>query len=111
MNTNQEQVLTDKGDKVGRPSTLLVVVHYIAAGEPFKDPDASRTETVGALKQRVLDAFGLTEGQTPDGNTTTYTLHQSKTELTDPNQQLGELAGDKHELQLKLGQRVIQGRA
>lgn len=89
--------------------TLHVVVHYMAAEEPFKDKDADRNETVGQLKQRVLSEFGLTEGQSPDGNITTYTLHHHKTALENMGQTLGDLAGDDKTLQLRLVQQIIQG--
>ena len=87
---------------------LQVVVHYPAAEEPFKD-DAERSETIGQLKPRVLTAFGLVEGQTPDGNIVTYTLYHHKTPLENPNQTLGDLAGDQKVLQLKLSQHITQG--
>lgn len=86
-----------------------VVVHYAPAGEPFKDEHAHRNETVGHLKARVLTAFGLVEGQTPEGNIVTYTLYHERTPLENPNQTLGEVAGHKPILQLKLAQQVTQG--
>jgi hypothetical protein len=85
--------------------TLNVVVHYIAAPEPFHDHAASRSETVGHLKARVLTAFGLTE----NGNQTVYTLYHDTQPLNNLNMTLGEVAGDKHSLQLKLDQQVTQG--
>jgi hypothetical protein len=88
---------------------LHVVVHYIGAGEPFKDDHAERSETVGHLKARVLTAFGLVEGPTPDGNTVTFTLYHGKTPLENLAQTLGEVAGDAPVLQLKLARQVIQG--
>lgn len=87
---------------------LQVVVHYVAAGKPFKE-DVDRNETVGQLKTQVLTAFGLTEGQGADGNVTTYTLYHDKTPLENLNQTLGEIAGDKKVLQLKLVQQITQG--
>ncbi len=87
---------------------LKVVVHYIAAEEPFRD-DADRSETVGQLKSRVLEAFGLTEGSTPEGNVVTYALYHDRTPLENPGQTLGELAGDQKVLQLKLTQQITQG--
>jgi hypothetical protein len=89
--------------------SLKVIVIYPPAANPFQDESVSREETVGALKKRVLVAFGLTEGPQPDGSTTTYTLHHGKDELTDPSQCLGAIAGDKPVLQLKLAQQVTQG--
>lgn len=87
---------------------LNVVVHYPAAEEPFKD-EAERTETVGQLKARVLAAFGLVEGQLPDGNIAAYTLYHHKTPLENLNQTLGEIAGEQKVLQLKISQQITQG--
>jgi len=89
--------------------TLEVVVHYVGAGAPFKDPHAARTESLGHLKTRVLAAFGLVEGPTPDGNVVTYTLYHGKTPLENLAQTLGEVAGEAHVLQLKLARQVTQG--
>lgn len=86
-----------------------VIVHYVAAEEPFKDKAANPTETVGELKARVLAAFGLSEGSTPDGNSATYTLHHHKTVLDNLNQTLEEIAGDQPVLQLQLVQQIVQG--
>jgi hypothetical protein len=90
-------------------TTIHVVVHYVAAEKPFDDKNANRSETVGQLKQRVLTEFGLTEGQTPDGNITTYPLYHHKSLVENMGQTIGELAGDKQTLQLKLVQQIIQG--
>ncbi len=87
---------------------LQVVVHYMAAGEPFKD-EVDPNETVGQLKSRALTAFGLTEGQNPTGNVATYTLYHDKTPLENMSQTLGSIAGDKKVLQLKLSQQITQG--
>lgn len=90
-------------------TTFRVVVHYIAAAEPFKDAHADRGETVGHLKARVLLAFGLAEGSTPEGSTVSYTLYHNKTPLENLQQTLGELSGEHHELELKLVQQITQG--
>ena len=87
---------------------IHIVAHYIAAPEPFKT-EAEPDETVGQLKKRVLTAFGLTEGQTSDGNTVTYTLYHGKTPLENPDETLGQVAGHEHVLQLKLVQQITQG--
>ena len=87
---------------------LRVDVHYVAAEDSFKS-EAKPDETVGHLKNRVLVAFDLAEGQAPDGNTTTYTLYHDKHPLENPNQTLGELAGHHHELRLKVVQQITQG--
>jgi len=88
--------------------TLHVVVHYPAAKEPFKDDNASLSETVGSLKARVLTAFGLSEGQ--QGNDVfTYTLYHHKTPLENLTETLGQVAGSQPTLQLKLSQQITQG--
>jgi hypothetical protein len=88
--------------------TLHVVVHYPAAKEPFKDDNASPSETVGSLKARVLIAFGLSEGQ--QGNDVfTYTLYYHKTPLENLTEALGQVAGSQPTLQLKLSQQITQG--
>lgn len=94
--------------KEKKPKQLRIVVHYPAAAEPFHG-EADREETVGQLKSRVLAAFGLAEGQTPDGNTTVYTLFDKKTPLENLGQKLDEVAGDQPVLQLKLSQQITQG--
>lgn len=102
-------------DARGHPTkadTLNVTVRYAAAPKPFHDHVARRQETLHALKARVLDTFGLSDGQsTPDGNTITYKLYHGKTELTDTGVTLGALAGQAHALELKLSQHIQQGRS
>src|SRR5947209_14008217 len=90
-------------------ATLKVIVTYPAAKKPFEDHDVSQTETVGQLKSIVLAAFGLTEGQSVDGKTFTYTLYHHKTPLDNLSETLGQIAGDKPTLELKLSQQVTQG--
>lgn len=89
--------------------SLKVIVHYAAAMKPYEQDHASRQETVGTLKANVLNAFGLKEGQHADGNTYTYTLYDHKTPLENLSETLGQLAGNKHTLELKLSQQVTQG--
>jgi hypothetical protein len=88
---------------------LKVVVNFPAAPEPFKDDNASREETLGSLKTRVLAFFGLTEGQGAGGSTTTYTFFDHNTALENLSVTLGQLAGDKDHLHLKLAQQITQG--
>lgn len=107
MSTAEAEMAADKAKR--KEKTLHVVVHYVAAEEPFKDKDADRNETVGQLKQRVLTEFGLTEGQTPDGNITTYTIYHHKTAVENMGQTLGDLAGNDETLQLRLVQQITQG--
>lgn len=88
---------------------LHVVVHYVAAEQPFQDHEASPSETIGSLKARVLGAFGLTEGTGPDGNVTTYLLYHEKALLENMSQSLAEVASGQPVLQLKLCQHIVQG--
>jgi len=88
---------------------LDVVVHYVGAAKPYEQKDASRHETVGTLKSSVLNAFGLKEGEHAEGDTYTYTLFHHKTPLENLGEPLGQIAGDKHKLELKLSQQVTQG--
>jgi len=88
---------------------LQVMVHYMAAGQPFKDEDADRSEKVGHFKARVLTAFGLVEGGVVGGGTAIYTLYLHKTAIENPEQTLGDLAGEHNELNFKLSQELIQG--
>jgi hypothetical protein len=89
-------------------SQLHVTVTYPSAVRPFQGEFDPAT-TVGALKMRVLDAFGLTEGTMPDGTTVTYTLYHQKTPLETLGQTLGEIAGHAQALELKLAQEITQG--
>jgi hypothetical protein len=89
--------------------TLRVLVVFPAAGKPFKDDDASRDETVDQLEARVLEDFGLTEGPIGNNEIAVFTLFHGKQKLDNPAQTLGEVAGDKPQLQLKLSQRIVQG--
>lgn len=88
--------------------TLRVMVHYPAAKEPYRDDHASRSETVGTLKARVLKLFGLSEGQ-HGGDTYTYTLYHNKRALENMSETLGQVTGHEHTLQLKLSQQITQG--
>jgi hypothetical protein len=91
-------------------SHVHVVVHYIAAERPFEDRDANPAETIGSLKAKVLAAFGLTEGNLPDGNIAQYILYFEKIPLENMGQTIGELAAGRPVLQLKLCQHIVQGR-
>ncbi len=86
-----------------------VSVTYPAARKPFEEKDVPRSETVGTLKAAVLKAFGLTEGTSPDGTTTTYRLYHGKQPLDDLSQTLGNVAGEADALHLKLAQEITQG--
>jgi hypothetical protein len=87
---------------------LHVVVHYAAAEKPYRE-DAPRNQTVGELKALVLKAFGLTEGSGSGGTNVVYTLFHDKQALENMAETLGQLAGDKEKLELKLVQQITQG--
>lgn len=89
--------------KMKPDKNIKVQVHYMAANKPFEADEPPET-TVGQLKATVLNAFGLKEG-----GGKTYPLFNKKEELTNPSQTLGEIAGDKHDLNLKLEEVLIQG--
>ena len=82
---------------------IEVTVRYIASTKPYSK-DASPTETVGTLKDAALNFFGLVES----GNKT-YKLFHNKTELSNPNETIGQVAGDKKELKLELEEFITQG--
>jgi hypothetical protein len=89
---------------------LDVEVTYPAAAEPFEDEHAAQSETIGLFKGRVLNAFGVTDGQLPDGTIATYTLWHAKTKLEDMSQTLGSIVpGHERKLKLKLSQQLTQG--
>ncbi len=87
---------------------LRVEVRYAAAEDSFKS-EAKADETVGHLKHRVLIAFDLEEGQTPDGGAVTYTLYHGEKPLDNLGETLGNIAGHHHELRLNLVQQITQG--
>jgi len=84
-------------------SKIKVQVHYVAASKPFMAEESPST-TVGQLKAAVLTAFGLKEDSTK-----VYKLFYQKTELADLNQTLGQVAGDKRDLNLSLEESLVQG--
>jgi len=88
---------------MAQDQNLKVEVHYIAAKKPFKT-EAKPTETVGQLKAQALSAFGLVE----EGNKT-FKLFFHKTELQNLGETLGQVAGDKKDLNLDLEEFIIQG--
>lgn len=85
-----------------------VTVRYPAAAKPFRDNNAALDETVGALKVRVLQAFGLDAG----GDAVSYQLFHGRAAL-DEARTLGAIEASEddrdRELQLKLAQQVTQG--
>jgi hypothetical protein len=93
---------------VSKEQKVKVDVHYIAATKPFEH-DFARSATVQLVKADAMKAFELSEGANAEGNTVTYTLYEGKTPLENLGQTVGELAGQKSELRLKLVQQITQG--
>lgn len=83
---------------------IEVTVHYIAAAKPYK-ADAEASETVGKLKAKVLEFFGLKE----EGNKT-YKLFYEKKELNNLNETIEQIAGDKEKIKLDLEEFITQGK-
>lgn len=90
------------------PARIEISVRFPAATKPFVDPQANPAETIGALKVRILAAFEVTETSGPDGQTL-YFLYFGDNRIDDPSLTLGQIAGDKHALKLKLVQQLVQG--
>lgn len=88
--------------------SLNVNVTYPAAGRPFHEKEGPASETLASLKARLLDFFGLTEGE-EGGQRISYILFKGKEKLTDLSVTLGSLAGEADALHLKLVQHIEQG--
>ncbi len=83
-----------------------------AGGEKERKGMQETIEQVQATLKVIVTypaAFGLSEGQSADGKTFVYTLYHGKTPLENLSETLGQIAGDKHTLELKLSQQVTQG--
>jgi len=77
-------------------------VEYPPTEDKLHDHGASREETIGSLKARVLGAFSLVEGVNDKGQLLTFILFDGKVPLTDPAAMVGTVAGDAAKLQLTL---------
>lgn len=87
---------------------INVHVRYPAASKPFVDPHTQPEEALQSLKARVLVAFELQEIQ--DGNQTVlYFLYKEDQKLENLSMTVGQLAGEHHELKLRLVQQIVQG--
>jgi hypothetical protein len=102
-------IMTMSIPETAAPTTIKVKVKYAAAAKPFLDEAVVQTETLGALKTRVLTAFELTEGGLPDGTNASYKLYHGKDELTDLGATVGSFAHNAHALDLKMSQFITQG--
>jgi hypothetical protein len=88
---------------------IKVEVRYPAAEEPFKAEFAANTP-LADVRSAAMTAFGLTEGQLPDGSTVTYPLYFHKERLDDLTQTLGQVVpGDARDAEFRLAQQVTQG--
>jgi hypothetical protein len=96
------------GEHVAQHETLHVEVRYLAVKDPYKDPSAKSSETLGTLKARVLRHFGLEEGNV-DGGRKEYFLVYEGTQLTELSITLGDLAKGKRHLEMKLIEHFTQG--
>lgn len=81
---------------------LTVIVHYPETDDQLKDHQASPTETVGALKTRVLAAFSLKEGVDDHGELIEFALYHHDKALRNLNKTTGDIAGDDKDLKLRL---------
>jgi hypothetical protein len=102
------EVHTESIEKRGS-SELTVQVRYSAATQPFIDSHASRQETVGSLRERVMAAFDVTDQQLPDGSSKIFFLYHENRKLENLNEILGDLTERERALKLKLVETVIQG--
>lgn len=84
---------------------LNVQVKYSASPKPFIANHTPATETVGALLEKVLQAFGLSQGET------VYNLRFEGNILENLNQTLGQIAQNQHShsLHLTLGHQLVSG--
>jgi len=96
------------GEQIAHHETLNVKVRYAASGKPYVNPKANPDETLAALKQQVLQFFGLVEGEV-DGGRKVYFLTYGGVQQTDLSIQLKQLAQGEHHLELNLIEQFIQG--
>lgn len=85
-----------------KPQQVAVKVTFAAADHPY-DHDYSRTTPIGTVLDDSLKAFGVAT----DGTTRYYLKHDGDEVPTDKT--VGEVAGEAHDLHLKLRTETIQG--
>ncbi len=95
------------GAKPPHEKLLSVQVRYVAKAKPYEDKFAPET-TLSTLKPKVLESFGLTEGEV-GGGVKTYIFVHEETKLTDLGVTLGSLVGRENALKLKLVEQLTQG--
>jgi hypothetical protein len=97
------------GDELARPlATLLLRVRYLASPRLYIEPRVDNAETLAALKPRVLQHFGLAEGDV-NGGRKEYVFADDGVIQTNVNVTVGELSNGKHTLLLTLLEQFVQG--
>ncbi len=81
---------------------LSIEVSYAPTKDELKDHDAKRTEPLADLKKRVLSAFSLEEGVNERGELVEFAFFKGNRGLEDLTATVGDIAGDAHELSLRL---------
>jgi hypothetical protein len=94
-------------DLEAKKSTIDVTVKYVA-GAPFHQKDAPRHETLGQLKTRAMQHFGLEETQGPQFQKV-YFLHGQHGRIENLAQTLGDYAGHAEHVEFKLVEQIHQG--
>ena len=96
------------GEEAAAHNNLVVQVRYLAAGQPYVEPHADGAEFVASLKPRVLQHFGLVEGDV-DGGRKAYAMSVDGQILTDLQVTLSSVANGKHRVLFTLLEQFIQG--
>jgi len=97
------------GDEIARPlDALLLRVRYLASPRPYVEPRVNDAETLAALKPRVLEHFGLAEGDV-NGGRKEYVFADDGVVQTNLNVTIGELSDGKRTLLLTLLEQFVQG--
>lgn len=93
------------GNQGQQPSAgdVRITVTYPPAIKPYK-AEVAETTTIGEVKSAVLNAFGLQETSTKK-----FKLFHGKTELSNLNQTVGQVAAGHKELALRLEEVIVQG--
>lgn len=102
-------IVEPSSEELARPhGTLALRVRYLASPRPYVEPRAPLTETLATLKPKVLQFFGLVEGDV-EGGRKEYAFSAHGVIQSNLAETLGHLAHGKHELEMKLLEQFIQG--
>ncbi len=97
------------GDELARPLAALILrVRYLASPRPYVEPRVDDGETLAALKPRVLQHFGLAEGDV-NGGRKEYVFADDGVIQTNLNVTIGDLSDGKRTLLLTLLEQFVQG--